>query len=400
MSGCSSNPQSATDEQLDQRLADNTPSQNDSDALLLWVDPNLVPALELVAPQFKAATGLDLNLDVMPIDDIRVEITKAESDGATPDLFAGRHWWTGQLVEDNLIVPVELWSIEPQIITSLDHAFEYQGLSYGLPYSAESLILYRNTDMVPDAPESFDQMTKYCAANSLEMCLAMPGGNQQGDAYHHYPFVSAFGGYAIGYSPVTGFNGHDFGLGSESTIQGLEYLKAMVESGTIAPLDYEQAKAGFVDAKAPFYLTGPWEHESVTGSGVPFAVSVIPPIGDQPAQPFVEAEGLFVSARSQQKLEAVSLLLDHLASEPAMEAVLAASPRATPWASLASRADASELQTVLNEAVANAALVPNLAGIDALWQPLGEQLLAIRKGERSPRRAMDTMQDVYSVINQ
>jgi len=394
---CTSAPGSDPDQPATES-PDVAPSEEMSGSVLsVWIDPNLVGALELVAPQFHAATGFEIDVKVMALDDIRTEVAMAAASSDGPDIFAGRHWWTGQLVEDNLVVPLDLSSIADQLVGPVSDGFLYNQRSYGLPYGAESLVLYRNTDMVADAPESFEQIIDHCAIAEPEMCLLVPGGHEQGDAFHNYPFVSAFGGYTVGFEDGVGFDRSDFGLESEQTIQGLEYLGMLVTDDVLASTNYEQAKRGFLDGLAPYYVTGPWEYDNIVESEISFEVSVIPPIGDAPSQSFVEAGGLFLAARSQHKLPAVSLLLDYLATEQAMALINESSAMATPWAALVSPDEEAtgDIRAVLYQSVADGVVVPNLARMDELWQPLGAQLLAVRQGERSPRRAMSAISEVF-----
>ena len=39
-------------------------------------------------------------------------------------------------------------------------AFTYEGQTYGLPYAVENIALVRNTDLVPDAPATFEEMVQ------------------------------------------------------------------------------------------------------------------------------------------------------------------------------------------------------------------------------------------------
>ena len=37
-------------------------------------------------------------------------------------------------------------------------ALTYNGQVYGVPYAIENLVLYRNTDLAPDAPATFEEL--------------------------------------------------------------------------------------------------------------------------------------------------------------------------------------------------------------------------------------------------
>ena len=77
-------------------------------------------------------------------------------------------------------------------------AFSIDGTLYGLPYAVEGMALFRNTDLVPDAPATFDDLLAACDAlgDAIDNCLGVPAG----DAYANQAFVQGFGGYVFGYT--------------------------------------------------------------------------------------------------------------------------------------------------------------------------------------------------------
>ena len=90
-----------------------------------------------------------------------------------------------------------------------------------MPYTTEAVALIRNTDLLPDVPESFDAMRATCDENGAETCVVTWGGGGDPQAYPNYPFVSAFGGYIFKFDPASGYDVTDVGLDSpERTIDG------------------------------------------------------------------------------------------------------------------------------------------------------------------------------------
>ena len=55
-------------------------------------------------------------------------------------------------------------------------AFSYEGSVHGLPYAMEAIGLFRNVDLVPDAPDTLDDLLEVCdeLGNEVTQCLATP----------------------------------------------------------------------------------------------------------------------------------------------------------------------------------------------------------------------------------
>ncbi len=72
-------------------------------------------------------------------------------------MVVGAHDWIGNLVQNGAIEPLQL---SPEDLSGYSEkavqATTYDGQLYGVPYGIEALALYRNTDVAPDEPKTFD----------------------------------------------------------------------------------------------------------------------------------------------------------------------------------------------------------------------------------------------------
>ena len=75
-----------------------------------------------------------------------------------------------------------------------------------MPYGIENVALIRNVDLVPEAPATWQEVTEISRelreSGDAEYGFLI----QTGDAYHHYPIISAFGGYIFGTSEDGGYD--------------------------------------------------------------------------------------------------------------------------------------------------------------------------------------------------
>ncbi|NIR41124.1 MAG: extracellular solute-binding protein, partial [Actinobacteria bacterium] len=264
-----------------------------------------------VAPAFTEATGVDVIVEIVDFGQIRDQVQVAGPAGEGPDIFIGAHDWIGELAANGVIAPIDLGPKTSGFFGVALNAFSYEGELYAVPYATESVALYYNTDMVPEAPADWEAVRTACAAIDVENCVGIPGGGEGPDAYHNYPFVSAFGGYIFAYDAATGYDPSDVGLDTPEAIEGVQFLADLVESGIVAPTNYDTAKNLFLEGNEAFWITGPWERGTLEGQdAVNWSVAQLPLVEGNVMRPFVGAQGFFLSAFSENTVVAQSFLLD------------------------------------------------------------------------------------------
>ncbi len=381
-------------------MAPTTTTAPEAEALLIWADERRVPALQTVAPAFTEATGVPVTVELVPFGEIRDQVIQAGPAGEGPDIFIGAHDWTGELAANGVIEPIDLAGKRDQFLEVAVNAFGFGGQNYAVPYVTEAIALYYNTDYVSEAPATFDDVSDACetaaSANAqIEQCVGMPGGGGAPDAYHNYPFVSAFGATIFAYDPATGsYDPSEVLLDSDDAVRGVEILETYsTERGDLSTLvantDYDTAKNLFLEGKSAFWITGPWELGTLRDQdAVNWDVAVIPSIGAGPTSPFVGAQGFFLSAFSEQKLLAQTFLLEFLATDETMQALYDEDPRGTAWKAVQEGlTDDPAVQTFAASA-ANGVPMPNIPEMASVWGPLGDNLLLVRSGELGAAEAM------------
>lgn len=358
--------------------------------LLVWADEARTPVIQEVAAAFTEATGVVVTVETKEFGDIRDQMVELGPAGEGADVFIGAHDWTGQLAVSGVAAPIDLGSkagdFEP---VSLD-AFSYAGDLYAVPYATEAIALYYNTDLVPEAPATFEEIADICAAlDGIENCVGVPGGGDAPDAYHNYPFVSAMGGYIFAYDSATGYDPADIGLDSEGAIAGMTFLQEQVDAGVIGATNYDTAKAFFLDGTQPFWMTGPWEVGNLNDqTTVNWAVAKIPTIGGNTPAPFVGAQGFFLSAFTENAVVAQSFLLDYIATQEAQQALYEADPRNPAFTAVLDTLSDDPVAATFAASAADGNPMPNIAEMSSVWAPLGENIQLVRNGELSAEEAM------------
>jgi arabinogalactan oligomer/maltooligosaccharide transport system substrate-binding protein len=209
-------------------------------------------------------------------------------------------------------------------------AFTYEGQTYGLPYAVENIALIRNTDLVPEAPATFEALAETALALQADGTVEIPLAIQQNpaDPYHNYPLFSGAGGYVFGQNDDGTYNPDDLGIDSPGGLAAAELFAQWSEAGLISTdIDYDVMIDSFSSGQAPFAITGPWAVSSFTDAGINFAVEPIPSVAGGTPQVFVGVQGFMISSFSENQDLATTFLLDYLNTEEVQLALYEAGGR-------------------------------------------------------------------------
>src|SRR4029078_3082387 len=120
--------------------------------------------------------------------------------GTGTDIVVWAHDVIGDLVRTGTIDPVQAAdtsAFDPLAVQGMT----FDGQLYGIPYSVENIALFRNTDLVPEAPTSMEDLIAKGQAlvkdGKAKEIMSLQVG-QTGDAYHIYPLFSSGGGSFFG----------------------------------------------------------------------------------------------------------------------------------------------------------------------------------------------------------
>jgi len=360
-----------------------------SDALIIWADDTRAPILEELGAAFEAEFGVAVVVQEYGFGDIRDNFKTSAPAGEGPDIIIGAHDWLGELVSNSLLQPMELGDLEEQFLPAALQAFVYEGALYGMPYATENIAFVRNPELVPDAPETWDDVL------AISRELADPANGvygyliQDADPYHFFPIMTAFGGYVFGLTE-DGYDAEDVGIDSEGGLAAGEFYELMVSEGLLPTgVDYDVMHALFGDGNAAMIVTGPWAIPMIQGFDVPFEVSGIPSGPGGVGRPFLGVQGFMVSAFSDKQLLAETFLLEYVATSEAMQAIFDADPR--PSAFLPVR-EAIEDPIILGfvNAGAEGLAMPAIPAMSSVWSAWGDALSLVRQQTQGGDEAFST----------
>ena len=355
------------------------PAVAQGDTLTIWADSERAELLTELGQEYAEETGVEIVVREIGLPEARDELLNFGPAGEGPDILIQPHDNIGLLVENGAIVPIDL---PPELEDAFNPAalnlFTYEGQLWGLPYNVENLAFVRNVELVPEAPETWQEVMEI--SRELQESGAADYGFllQTNDVYHTYPIISAFGGYIFGQDALGAYDITDIGLASEGGLAAGEWLAQMYNEGLMVPnadndVIFELWEAGDV----AMFVTGPWFSERIDETApAEYALSSMPGVegGVEHGTPFVGGQGFLVSAFSENQLLAEEFLFDFVATEEIMETLTSRIPA---FADVES-ADPNIPDFV--DAGFNAVPMPQIPEMNSVWGAANDALVLISQG--------------------
>ncbi len=369
------------------------------DALVIWADDTRAPILEELGVAFEEEFGIPVIVQELEFGDIRDQFKTAGPAGEGPDMIIGAHDWLGELAVNGLLAEIDVEDVADQFLPAALNAFVYDGVQYGLPYAAENVAFIRNTDLVPEAPETWADVL------AISEQLVADGEAQYGyiiqdnDPYHFFPVQTAFGGYVFGLTEA-GYDAEDVGIDSEGSIAAASFIEGMVAEELMpSGVDYDVMHTLFGSGDAAMIITGPWAIPTIEESGVPFEVSGIPsgPEGDS-GKPFLGVQGFMISAFSENQILAEAFLFDYIATEEAMSSIYSSDPRPPAFLAVRDNLD-DEIMNGFVAAGSEGLAMPAIPAMSSVWSAWGGAMELVRTGELTGEEAFtDAAEQIRTLI--
>lgn len=358
-------------------------------SLKIWVDDQRLPVVTELSKQFTADFGVEVVVEPMGIQDTKDALKRGASTGEGPDLFIMPHDNIGDLVESGVVAPIDLGDKAASFLPNSIEGFTYNGKLYGVPFAVENIALFRNTELVPDAPKTWADVAtigkKLVDDGKAEVAIALPDLG-----YNYYPVYSAFGGYIFGRDDKGSYNADDLGMDSAGMIAGAAWANDLIRGSYASDnLDWEAAHVLFETGKAPFIMSGPWAVSRFKTNKVPYAISAFPAAkeGGEAGAPFIGVQGFMVNANSKNLLVAQTYLTEFIATEDSQKYFFEKDPRPSAWKSIFDATEDPDMRGFA-DAGANGQPMPAIPAMGLVWDAWGNAGLLIAQGQLTPEAAM------------
>lgn len=305
----------------------------------LWGDP--APFRALLA-EFERKRGIRVVTEPLPnASDILHQFFLTALEGGTTDfdVFVIDVVWVPEFARAGWIADLSDTfapdTLRRDLLAGAADAVVVDGRTFAVPWYLDAGLLYRRTDLVPDAPATYDELERAALAaraeGRVEHGYVWQGRQYEGLVCNAYEAIWGHGGQSM--------DGDRLLLDTPPAREGLEYLRGLVTRGvsprTVTSQAEEEARRIFQDGRAAFMRNWPyaWTEAQREGSAVRgrVGISPLPTTSGQPGAGALGGYQLAVNARSAPEARAwATSLIEHLTSLDASVAMAIAYGRNPP----------------------------------------------------------------------
>lgn len=353
--------------------------------LRIWADDTRAPILQDLADDFLAAYNIELVVELK--SSIRDDFQVAAPLGEGPDIIVIAHDQAGTLVSNGLLAPVDLGDKAGDFAPVALSACTFDATLYCMPYATENLGFFYNTDLVTEAPKTWDEVVAIGEAlkadGKVTYIMAVTG-----TTYDLYPLFTSFGGYIFGKDDKGNYNDQDLGLDNDGMIAAAQWLKENVDKGNL-PTDWDWANnhALFETGQVPFIMAGPWALDRIRESKIPYAVTNFPEGPAGPGAPFAGTQGFFINAQSENVLLAQAFLTEFVATEDTMQALFDAGKRPSAYLPVLEKTSDPDL-LAMGQAGSDATMMPAIPAMGSVWGNWNDSIVLVRDGKQEAEAAL------------
>lgn len=356
--------------------------------LTIWADDTRFSQVQELSKSFTASSGVEVSVVQKSQSDMDTEFTTQVPTGNGPDLIVMAHDKLGALVSNGVIAPVDLGEAKSQFADVAVKGVTYNGQTYGVPYAIESVALVRNNALTKDSPSNYDDMISSGKGTGAEYPFLVQMG-EKGDAYHFYAFQNSFG------APVfkTNSDGEytsELAMGGSGGTDFAKWLKAQGDAGIVSPsITSDIAKQAFLDGKAAYTVTGPWNVAAFREAGMDVSVLPVPAAGSEAAQPFVGVQMFYQSSKAANPIVAKQFF-SFLATPEAQTKMQDLGGRASAMPSVAEASSKQDIKD-FSKVAQSGALTPAIPAMGSVWKFWGQTEANIVTGAEAPDTGWTTM---------
>ncbi|WP_186579874.1 sugar ABC transporter substrate-binding protein [Aquibacillus kalidii] len=369
--------------------SDNTENTNEESStekpekLLIWAPTDQASAVEEISKGFTEESGITVEVVPFAMDEQEEAMSLDGPSGNGPDLFFQPG--IGSLSVKGLVQAME---VDQEIIETYSEgsveALSYEGDVYGLPAVVESLALYYNKDLIPEAPETIAELEVIAKdltnTSKDEYGFLYPAA----DFYFSFPFMAGYGASIFGEKDDV-YQVDDIGLASEAAVKGGELIKGWFENGYM-PTGITQDVVGglFNDGKVGAVVNGPWALSEFKESlGDKLGTAPLPKLenGENPIT-FLGTKGWMLSAYTEYPQAATDLAI-YLTSEESLKTYYEKTGE-MPAKSSILRSDEFQTDPLVKgfaTQLEHAKPFPPVPALSAVWDPMADALSFITQGE-------------------
>jgi arabinogalactan oligomer/maltooligosaccharide transport system substrate-binding protein len=316
----------------------------------------------------------------VPFDDLRGKYETAVATGGGPTVLIGAADWGPALYDAELVADVTGLTTTP-FLASINEAalgaVKYDGALVGLPQTIKGVVMFRNTDIIAEAPATFDDL--------VAAAQAATEGDVVGADLEYGFFFSAAHLNGIG-GELMDRNGDPL-FNDEKGVEWLNLLNSFKESG---PTEYytDNDVNLFKAGQAGIVIDGTWNMTGLADAigADNLAIDPWPTYGDGHLSGYVQTENIYLSTNAEGDDQMASWAFMEFFLSPEAQAILTKAGH-IPAAAGVEVTDPLMAQAV--EAFAGGAAFPVIPEMGAYWGPMDTALQSVFDEGTDPAEALD-----------
>ncbi|MCA0934185.1 extracellular solute-binding protein [Vibrio alginolyticus] len=275
-------------------------------SLLVWEDIQKSFGNEEAVAAFEKEHNVKVNVLEMPYGG-QVESLRMDGPAGTgPDVILIPHDQIGGAVIQGLLAPLKIdKAVTDTFSQSSIDALTYNGVLYGLPKSVETVFMVYNKDLIPELPETLDEIFELSKKFREEGKYGLLA--KWDELYYTYGILNGMGGDVFAKKADGSYDPEKVLLNTPGAIEGAKYIQKFYESkvfptGIVGNNGLNAIDSLFTSNKAAIVQTGPWALQPYKEAGVNYGVAPLPklPSGEQMGS-FMGVKSYSVSTFSKNK---------------------------------------------------------------------------------------------------
>ena len=364
--------------------------------VVIWTDRDREADIKALAQAWARPRGVTVEIVAKAEqNNIRSDFITVEAANA-PDVITGAHDWVGELAANGSILPLTpRKAILNQIPKYTRDAFSYGKTTsqlYGMPTHVENVGLFVNTQLAK-VPKNWADLEKQAIAFRRKGGGRIAIDVQQGtggDAYHMYPFFSGLCGYVFGKTKGGALNPRDVGVDNRVFMKNTPLIDRWNKLRIVnSKIDNNTASQLFTTKKAAFWITGPWNIDTVRKAGIKFQIVQLPAIKCR-SVPFLGVGGVMATrfARTHGVESAAKDFVASYMGSAAAQNTLSVKNGRYPANTVAAKSVKDTALRQIGVAGAGGVPMPNIKEMASVWNDLGLAWVKSTRGAGATKAAL------------
>jgi|GEM_PF-412965 len=353
-----------------------------------WQEQEVESLNEVIAAFQDSNPDAQFEVRYVPFDDLRGEYEAAAAGGGGPSLLIGAAGWGPGLFDAGMVADVRGFTTTPFLATisevALD-AIKYKGALVGLPETIWGVVMFRNEEIIPYAPATFEELVTAAQTATQEDIV---GANLERGFFFSGAHLEGIGGAMMDANGDPLFNDD----------KGVEWLNLLSSFGDAGPTEYytdndvnlfKASKVGIIIGST---LDTAGLAEAIGADKL--VIDPWPAFGEEGRlSGYVQAENIYLNANVAGEGQAAAWSFMEFLLSPETQAMLADPARAghIPAISEIEISDPHMMQSM--EALAVGTAFPVIPEMDAYWRPMETALQSVFDEGADPAEALQVAYD-------